>query len=115
MLGTILTILGTLVPSILANSGVIGASTSTLITNLLGPVSNLLANIGAGHSKVEDGLAALGAMQGVVTVLEAVPGLPQPFLAQLADITADIKAALAAYVKAEGGLDLTVYQQIGQV
>ncbi len=115
MLATIITILGTLVPTILQNSGVIGPKVGTLIANLMGPVSTLLAGIGSGQSKSQDALAALGAMQGVITVLEADTSLPAALLTQLGNIAADIKAALAAYMAAEKGFDLTVYQQISTV
>jgi hypothetical protein len=115
MLTTILTILGTLVPVILSNSGVIGASTATLISSLAAPVAGLFTSIGSGQTKTQDTLSALGAMQGVIAVLKATPNMPVATLTQIGNIEADVQAALAAYVKAEGGLDLTIYQQIAQV
>lgn len=115
MLTTILTILGTLVPAILANTGVIGAGTSTLISSLFAPVSALLTSIASGQSKTQDALSALGAMAGVIAVLKATPNMPAAELTKIGNIEADVQAALAAYVKAEGGLDLTIYSQIAPV
>lgn len=115
MLTTILTILAQLVPTILANTGVIGAGTQTIIQNLTAPVATLLQNLSSGQTKVEDGLAALAAMAGVVAVLKANTNLPQTVLTEIANIDSDIQAALKAYVTAEGGLDLTKYQPIPQV
>ena len=115
MLATILAILGSLVPMILQNTGVIGASTTTLINHLLAPVVTLIQNLMAGTSKTQDALAVLGAMSGVVAVLKANTNLPASVLTELGDIDADIDKALAAYVTAEGGLNLTVYQPIAPV
>lgn len=115
MLTTILTILGQLVPTILANSGVIGSATSTLIQNLLTPVAALFANLAVGQSKVQDGLAVLGAMAGVIAVLKANTTLPAAVLTQIANVDSDVQAALAAYMVAEGGLNLAIYQQITPV
>ena len=115
MLATILTILGTLVPTILNNAGVIGTKTTTLITNLLGPVSTLISNLMAGQSKTQDGLAVLGAMAGVVATLKADTNLSPAVLTQIGNIDSDIQAALVAYVNAEKGLDLSIYAQIAPV
>ena len=115
MLTTILTILGTLVPTILQNSGVIGPGTTTLITNLFAPVAALFTSIAAGQTKTQDTLSALGAMAGVIAVLKTTPGIPAEALTTIGNVDTDVQAALAAYVKAEGGLDLTVYQQITPV
>lgn len=115
MLTTILTILGTLVPVILSNSGVIGSGTATLISSLSTPVASLFTSIASGQTKTQDTLSALGAMQGVIAALKATPNMPATTLTQIGNIEADVQSALAAYVKAEGGLDLTIYQQIAQV
>jgi len=115
MLTTILTILGTLVPTILQNAGVLGASTTTLISNLLGPVLTLIGNLKSGQSASQDGLAVLGAMAGVVAVLKANTNLPATVLTEVGNIDLDVQKALTAYVTAEGGLDLTRYAQIAPV
>lgn len=115
MLTTILTILGSLVPTILQNAGVIGAGATTLINNLLTPVETLISSLIAGTSKIQDGLAVLAAMAGVVAVLKANTNLPAAVLTQIGDIDTDIQAALTAYVTAEAGLNLSLYQQIAPV
>lgn len=115
MLATILTILGTLVPTILANSGVIGTSTSTLISSLFAPLASLFTSISSGTTKSQDALTVLGALQGVIAVLKTTPNMPAATLTEIGNIEADVQAALAAYVKAEGGLNLTIYQQIATV
>jgi hypothetical protein len=115
MLTTILTILGTLVPTILSNSGVIGTGTATLISSLYGPVASLFTSLASGATKTQDALSVLGAMQGVIAVLKATPNMPAATLTEIGGIESDVQAALAAYVKAEGGLDLTVYSQIAPV
>jgi hypothetical protein len=115
MLLTILSILGTLIPTILTNRGIIGASTDTLISSLMGPITTLIANLKAGTSKAQDGLAALGAMQGVVAALQANTGLPAALLSELQDIDKDITAGLVSYVTAEAGLDLSVFKPIAEV
>jgi hypothetical protein len=115
MFPTILSIVGLLVPQILLNRGVIGASTDTLITGLMGPVSQVIAGIKAGTSKTQDGLAALAAASGVIAVLKSTTGLSPDLLSQVDDIDKDVQAALVAYAKAGTGLDLSVYAQIAPV
>ena len=115
MLTTILTILGQLLPTILQNSGVIGSGTSTLIANLSAQVAGLFAALCNGQTKTQDALAVLGAMQGVISVLKGTANMPQAALTEIGNIELDVQKALAAYVKAEAGLDLTVYQQIDPV
>lgn len=115
MLTTILTLLGQIVPVVLANSGVIGTGVSTLISSLFTPVAALFTSIASGATKTQDALTALGAMAGVIAVLKATPNMPAAVLTEIGNIELDVQAALAAYVKAEGGLDLTVYAQIAPV
>lgn len=115
MLTTILTILGALVPTILQNSGVIGSSTSTLITNLLGPVETMLGNLKSGQSTTQDGLAALAAMAGVIAVLKTNTSLSPTVLAEIANVDADVQAALAGYAVAQSGYNAGLYAQIAPV
>jgi hypothetical protein len=115
MLATILTILGALVPTILSNSGVIGSSTATLLSSLFAPLASLFTSITSGATKTQDALTVLGAMQGVITVLKATPNMPAATLTEIGNIELDVQAALSAYVKAAGGLDLTIYSQITPV
>lgn len=115
MLITILSILGSLVPTILSNSGVIGAKTSTLISSLITPVETLLSNLKGGTSPVQDGLAALGAMSGVIAVLKANTSLPAATLTEINNIDLDVEKALAAYVSAEAGFNPLTYSQITPV
>ena len=100
MLATILTLIGTLVPSILANNGVIGTNTQNLITGLMTPLEGLLANLKAGTTKTADGLAVLAAIQGVINVLKATTNLPPDMLTQINNLDADVQAALTAYARA---------------
>lgn len=115
MLTTILTILGSLVPTILQNTGVIGAGTNTLITNLLAPVETLIANLKAGQSATQDGLAALAAMAGVIAVLKANTSLSPAVLTQIANIDADVQAALTGYALAQAGYNAGLYAPIAPV
>lgn len=115
MLTTILTILGTLAPTILQNAGVIGAGTTTLITNLLGPIETLIANLKAGQSATQDGLAALAAMAGVIAVLKANTNLSPAILTQIQNVDLDVQAALAGYASAEAGYNAGLFAQIAPV
>lgn len=115
MLTTILSILGSIIPVILQNSGVIGSSTATLITNLLSPVETLIANLKSGQPKMQDALAILAAVSGAITVLKANTALSPDVLTEVNNIDLDVQKALAAYVQAEKGLDLTIYQPIAPV
>lgn len=114
MLATILSIIGVLIP-ILQNQGVIGSSATTLISNLLAPVETLLANIKGGTSKMQDALAALGAMSGVIAALKANTAISADVLAQVNGIDLDIQKALSYYVQAEGGYNASLYTQIAPV
>ena len=115
MFAAILSILGSLVPTILQNSGIIGAGTTSLIANLLTPVEAMIANLKAGQSKATDALAVLAAMSGVIAVLKAKTSLPQAVLTQINNLDLDVQNALVFYARAEKGLDLTIYQQIDPV
>lgn len=115
MLTTILTILGTLAPTILQNAGVIGPSTTNLITNLLGPVETLIGNLKSGQSATQDGLAALAAMAGVIAVLKANTSLSPEVLTEIANVDADVHAALAGYAVAQSGYNSGLYTQISPV
>lgn len=109
MLTAILAIVGTLVPAILTNRGVIGQQTDSLINSLLSPVENLIADLKSGNTKTQNALAALAMASGVIITLKGTTGLPAELLTQLNNVDVDIQAALAAYAKAGTGLDLTVY------
>lgn len=115
MLTLILTIIGTLVPTILKNTGVIGANTQNLITGILSPVETLFANLKAGTTKTADYLAALGAISGVITVLKSTTNLPAAVLTEVNDLDADVAAALAAYASAGAGFDPSLYAPIAEV
>ena len=109
MLLTILTLIGTLVPTILQNTGVIGSGTANLITSLTNPLETLIASLRAGTTKTSDGLAALAAIQGVINVLKATTALPPAVLTEIANLDADVQAALTAYAKAGTGFDASIY------
>lgn len=115
MLTTILGILGTLIPTILQNRGVIGASTDQLITGLTTQGVNLLQNLGAATSKAQDGLAALAAASGAIAVLKSTTGLPADVMTVVNDIDLDVQAALKNYALAGNGLDLALYTQAAEV
>ena len=108
---TILSMVASLIPTILQSAGVIGPSTNTLITSLLGPVATLITSIKAGQSGAQDTLSVLGALMGVLTVLQNTaidPGKQAEVKAMLLDV----KAALAAYVQSGKGIDLSVLTPI---
>lgn len=115
MLTLILSALGTLIPTILNNSGVIGTNTTNLLTGLVSPIENLFTNLKSGTSKVGDGLAALAAIQATITVLEATTGLPATVLTEIQDVSKDVSAALAAYAVAGQGYSAPLYNQIAEV
>lgn len=115
MLTLILTIIGTLVPTLLKNAGVIGANTQNLITGLLTPVETLFANLKAGSTKTSDYLASLAAISGVITVLKANTNLPAATLTEVNNLDLDVQAALAAYAQAGAGFDPSLYAPIAEV
>ena len=115
MFALIFTVLGTLLPAILKNRGVIGDSTNNLIPGLLGPVESLIANLKAGQSKTTDLLAVLAAASGAIAVLKATTNLPADTLTEIAGIDKDIQAALAGYARAGAGFDPTIYVQTPEV
>jgi hypothetical protein len=115
LLTLILTIIGTLVPTLLKNAGLIGANTQNLITGILTPVETLIAGLKAGTTKTQDYLASLAAISGVITVLKANTNLPAAALTQIADLDSDVQAALAAYAQAGGGFDPSLYAPIADV
>lgn len=111
----ILSIVGTLVPSILANRGVIGDSTDQLIASLMGPITTLIAGLKAGTTKTTDGLAILAAASGVIAVLQSKTGLSPTVLTEIEDVNKDIQAAFVAYALAGTGFDITRYSPIASV
>ena len=115
MLLTIIGILGTLIPAILTNRGVIGEGTDTLINNLMGPIATLIRSLKSGNTKTADFLAALAALSGVVAVLKATPNMPADALTEIGNVSDDITAALAAYASAGAGFDPTLYKPIPEV
>ena len=115
MLTTVLTLLGTLIPTILQNSGVIGAGTNNLITSLIAPLESLFTSLKTGTTKTSDGLAALAAIQGVINVLKATTNLPPAVLTQIGNLDADVQAALTAYAVAGQGFDSSIYAPIAEV
>lgn len=115
MLLTIIGILGTLIPSILTNRGVIGEGTDTLITNLMGPVTTLIGALKSGNTKTADFLVALAALSGVVAVLKATPNMPADTMTEIGNVSGDITAALTAYATAGAGFDPTAYKSIAEV
>lgn len=115
MLTTILGILGALIPTILQNRGIIGASTDQLITGLTTQGVTLLQNLGAATTKTQDGLAALAAAAGVIAVLKSTTGLPADVLTVINDVDADVQAALKNYALAGNGLNLALYTQVAEV
>lgn len=115
MLTTIITILATLIPTILTNRGVIGQGTDNLITALTAPLEQLFAALKGGVNATTAALAALAAASSVIQALKANTGLSPALLTALAGFEADIAAALAAYAKAGGGLDLSLYTITAEV
>lgn len=115
MLTTIITILATLIPTILTNRGIIGTGTDNLITALVSPLEQLFTALKGGANGTTAALAALAAASAVIQALKANTSLPAALLTTLAGFEADIAAALAAYAKAGGGLDLTVYTITAEV
>lgn len=115
MLTAILSILGSLIPTILQNRGIIGASTNQLITGLTAQGVTLLQNLGTGATKTQDGLAALAAASGAIAVLKSTTGLPADVLTMIDDVDADVQAALKNYALAGNGLNLGLYTQVAEV
>jgi hypothetical protein len=69
-----------------------------------------------------DGLAVLAAASGVIAALRAshdttnpLQFFPPELLTQIDNVDKDIQAALAAYVNAGKGLDLSLYAPIANV
>lgn len=115
MLALILTTIASLVPTILSNAGVIGTSTSSLITNLLGPIETLFASLKSGNSTTTDALAALAALYGTIQVLKQNTKLSPTVLAEINGLDLDVQKALANYAAAQGGYDASLYPQLPPV
>ena len=115
MLTSILMIVATLVPTILANSGVIGTPTASLITNLMGPIETLFAGIKSGNSTTADALAALAALSGTIQVLKQNTSLAPSVLSVINGLDLDVEKALADYALAQGGYTASLYAQIAPV
>ncbi len=115
MLTSILTIVASLVPTILANSGVIGAPTASLITNLLGPLETLFADIKSGNSATTNALAALAALSGTIQALKQNTNLSPTVLTEINGLDMDVQKALADYALAQGGYAASLYPQIAPV
>lgn len=109
LITSIFGIVGPLITSILANSGVIGANTQNLINGLSVPLSNLITSLANGTTKTQDALAVLAAAQGAVAVLKATTGLSPTALTEANNIDADIAAALTAYATAGAGFNAALY------
>ncbi|CAN5951061.1 unnamed protein product [Sphagnum jensenii] len=101
--------------TVLQNQGVIGSSTSNLITSLLSTITPLISNLQNGTSKVQDTLAVLGALTGVIASLKANTSLPAATLAEINQLDLDVQAALTAYVQSGKGVDLSVLTPIAPV
>lgn len=108
-----------LVGGILQNKGVISANTDNLITQLSGLGSNLLAGVLANKDApaagINDTMAALGTLSGVIQTLKADTGLSKDFLAYLDQASASVNAALAAYVQSGKGFDVTMFAPVAEV
>lgn len=109
MLSLILSTLGTLVPIVLQNTGVIGANGAQLASTLSNLGISLFTSIKAGGSDVQDGLAALATLSGVLAVLKSNTGISADVLTQIDNLDKDVTAGLKGYALAGEGLDLTLY------
>ena len=96
-------------------AGVTTPSITGLITSLESTVTPLIANLTAGNSKTSDVLAVLGALSGVITTLKNQTGISPALLTQLNDLDQAVTAALAAYVTAGKGIDLSVLTPIPNI
>lgn len=107
--------MGTLVPTLLKNAGVIGANTQNLITSMLTPIETLFAGLKSGTTKTADYLASLAAISGVIAVLKSTINIPPATLTEINNLDADVSAALAAYASAGTGFDPSLYAPIAEV
>lgn len=96
-------------------AGVTSPSITALITSLESTVLPLIQNLTTGNSTTSDVLAVLGALSGVIATLKAQTGVSATVLSQLNTLDLAVTAALAAYVTAEKGIDLTTLTPLPQV
>jgi hypothetical protein len=99
----------------LQTSGIVSPSITSLISSLEGTVLPMVQNLSAGTSTTSDVLAVLGGLSGVIATLKAQTGINPEVLTQLNTLDAAVTAALAAYVQAGKGIDLTVLDQLAPV
>jgi hypothetical protein len=110
-----ISLLVNVVMAALQSAGVTSPAITSLVTSLESTVVPLIANLTAGNSKTSDVLAVLGALSGVIATLKAQTGLNPTVLTQLNTLDEAVTAALAAFVQAGKGLDLTVLTPIAPV
>lgn len=97
------------------SAGIISPATTALINGLIAGVVPLIGNLTSGNSKVQDVLAVLAGLSSIIDTLKADTKLPADKLAIIQTYDAEIQAAIAAYVQAGKGLDLTAYTPITPV
>lgn len=105
----------TLIGGILQNKGVIGAATDNLITTLSAAASSLISSVNSKTTGIQDTMAILGTLAGVVATLKTNTNLSPDLLALVASADTDIQASLAGYVQAGKGFDITAYAPVALV
>lgn len=112
---TFLPLIGLAAQVILQTAGSLAglnSTTQTTISQLLAGLFPLIGSLTSGQGKLQDALATLAALQGVLTTLMADTSLPADKLNQLKLLAGDVQAGMVAYVKAGSGFDASTYTPI---
>jgi hypothetical protein len=96
MLLTILTLIGTILPSVLKGFGV-----SSTIDNLIPAMTTAITQIIAGITNKTPVVSSLAALQTALTALQADTSLSPVILGDISEGVADLKAAIVAYQQAQ--------------
>jgi hypothetical protein len=93
---TILTLVGTILPSVLKGFGV-----SSTIDNLIPAMTTAITQIIAGITNKTPVVSSLAALQTALTALQADTSLSPVILGDISEGVADLKAAIVAYQQAQ--------------
>ena len=90
----------------------IGAGFEPLVAGLENAANPLLQSIGTAQPVTSTILTLYATIIGVLTTLQAVPGLPAATLAEIAAYITAAQAGTAAYVQAESGFNPANYAPV---
>lgn len=90
----------------------IGAGIEPLVASLEASVNPLLQAIGTKPSASSEVMTVYGTIIGVLTTLQAVPGLPAATLTQISGYMTAAQAGTAGYLQAQSGFNPANYTPV---